>query len=316
MSEPFALDARDRLGAALTRARDAARRGDAAAVDAALTAVLRRADEQLADRALWSALAAEHVGTLRARGALAAASAACDRYMRAPPPGRVPLSQGPADGAGPAPLAARGARRGRGRRAGRALRHGRGRRAAGPRRRGPHDARGGASPPPTPGTTRAPRACWTGRRRVSAPRATRPRRRSWTATGGCWRPGGARPTRWPRFWPRPGRRACRGGWRTRWPSSGGSATRRPSRSSRRSLASDGLDEALRLTVLNELVWPCWRYCGGAGRWPPWRRRCGRGCRRQWQGWRRQAGRPQRPRARRTRLLATAPHRRKQRPRQG
>src|SRR5438046_2677505 len=101
MSEPFAVDARDRLGAALTRARDAARRGDAAAVDAAFTAVLRRADEQLADRALWAARAAEHVGALPARGGgggpggAPAGAGAGAAGVRAGPQALPPLRGGP-----------------------------------------------------------------------------------------------------------------------------------------------------------------------------------------------------------------------------
>ncbi|MBS2534033.1 CHAT domain-containing protein [Catenulispora sp. NF23] len=81
MSESFFLEAEDPLAAALERARSLSRSlpAEPAAVDAAYASVLDLVASD--DAALWSTLAAEHVSILCSAGLLSAAATRCGQYL-------------------------------------------------------------------------------------------------------------------------------------------------------------------------------------------------------------------------------------------
>ncbi|WP_194897088.1 CHAT domain-containing protein [Catenulispora pinisilvae] len=81
MSESFFLEAEDPLVAALERARSLSQipAAEPAAVDAAYASVLDLVASD--DAALWSTLAAEHVSLLRSAGFLSAAATRCGQYL-------------------------------------------------------------------------------------------------------------------------------------------------------------------------------------------------------------------------------------------
>ncbi|WP_194918979.1 CHAT domain-containing protein [Catenulispora rubra] len=90
MSERYFLDAGEPLAEALEEARAVARQADASATVGAAASLVEQVDAAYGrvlelvpadDAGLWALLAAEHVGVVRAIGALTTAAYRCDRYL-------------------------------------------------------------------------------------------------------------------------------------------------------------------------------------------------------------------------------------------